>query len=918
MPVTRVLIVEDELITAEDLRFRIDSLGYVCSGVVSSGEQAIEVAEREHPDVILMDIMLRGKMDGIQAAEIIYEKMDIPVIFLSAHSDQETLKRVSAANASAYLLKPFRDQEFQLAVEITCYKHQTERRIRASEENYRLLIEGTEQPILKINSDMEVVFLNHTAAAINGASAEELQGKTVRQLFSPGNAERVESLIRQVFESQRSMTDQQLWTFKGREYYFDSAFYPIVEGNGSAKSIMIIARDETEKRNVRRVLEETEGRFQRLFHNMPAGFYMTSPDGKILDVNMHLVEMLGYGNPDEVKRKISNEAYAYEADRKRFWEMMNRDGAVTGFEVQWRCKDGSILWVHESARAIKDKNGQIQHYEGIVEDITERKQAEAEIQYRLDMEKMISGFAHRLIKSDELKPAIQKSLAELRMTFQADRASVIFLDSNSERIADVLEDNKRGVSRTKKKWTGIDLRQFPWWIEQIVHQSVIRFSGVSELPETAEKEKKLYQELGISSQLAVPVFEGNELVGFLCLDNLNDSLESRTIDVSLIRVFANILGNALMRQHSHEQLRHEQDLLHAIMDHMPDTIYFKDRKSKFTRINQAQARLLQIKTPDEAIGKTDAHFFEPEFAAETFADEQKLMRKKEPLITKLELLKTNSGKRMWSTATKVPICDSRGEVMGLVGITRNITELKLAEERLAQTAKALEKSNENLQNFAYVASHDLQEPLRMVSSYLQLLQKRYGNHLDESADEYIHYAVDGATRMKQLILDLLEFSRVDTYGTPFEITDLNEILQIVQMHLKVAVEESHAKIRIDHLPRIVADSGQMIQLFQNLIQNALKFRSEKKPNIHIRFTEKADDVQIHVKDNGVGIDPAYRDKIFQIFKRLHGHDKYSGTGIGLSICKKIVERHDGRISVESEPGKGSTFLVSFPKSALVV
>jgi light-regulated signal transduction histidine kinase (bacteriophytochrome) len=232
---------------------------------------------------------------------------------------------------------------------------------------------------------------------------------------------------------------------------------------------------------------------------------------------------------------------------------------------------------------------------------------------------------------------------------------------------------------------------------------------------------------------------------------------------------------------------------------------------------------------------------------------------------------------------------------------------------MSELVVELKRSNKDLEQFAYVASHDLQEPLRMVSSFTQLLERKYRDKLDEDANEYIWYVVDGAKRMQSLINDLLSYSRVTTKVKDFAKINLNETVDEALFNLEIAIEENDAIVVVDSLPQIHGDSSQMVQLFQNIIGNAIKYRSEKIPEIHISASEGDQEWIFKIEDNGIGIQPEYNERIFQIFQRLHGSHAYSGTGIGLAICKKIVELHGGSIWVNSKPGEGSIFYFTIPK-----
>lgn len=289
-----------------------------------------------------------------------------------------------------------------------------------------------------------------------------------------------------------------------------------------------------------------------------------------------------------------------------------------------------------------------------------------------------------------------------------------------------------------------------------------------------------------------------------------------------------------------------------------------------------------------------------------------------------------TGEIRYATVAVRGVHQDDGKIMYLVALFEDITPRKEAEKALVdhqlsleetisrrtrslkETADALMRSNQDLQQFAYVASHDLQEPLRMVASYTQLLADRYQDKLDEKANKYIYYAVDGASRLQTLIQDLLSFSRVNTHGSDFEKVDLNELVQTVLDQLKLKISETSARIDIEPLPVVKADQSQIYSVFLNLVMNALKFCKDKSPEIKIASEKKDGYWQISVSDNGIGIESKYKEKIFVIFQRLHTKSEYPGTGIGLALCKRIMLRHGGEMWFESTPGKGSTFYFSIP------
>ena len=288
-------------------------------------------------------------------------------------------------------------------------------------------------------------------------------------------------------------------------------------------------------------------------------------------------------------------------------------------------------------------------------------------------------------------------------------------------------------------------------------------------------------------------------------------------------------------------------------------------------------------------------------------------------------LRRADGEYRWILAQGTPRYDPDGRFAGYIGSCIDIDDFKEAQEALRRAndelelrvqgrTEALRQSNAELEQFAYAASHDLQEPLRTVGSYVQLLARRYQGRLDRDADDFIAYAVEGVVRMKGLIEDLLGYSRVTTRGEPMRVTDCEEVLTRALANLRTAIEETGAEVTHDPLPQVFADPSQLMRVFQNVIGNAIKFHGEDAPRVHVGSERCDGDWLLSFRDNGIGIDAKYGDCVFAIFQRLNARDRYPGSGIGLTICKRVVERHGGRIWFESQPGRGSTFYVSLPVS----
>jgi PAS domain S-box-containing protein len=384
------------------------------------------------------------------------------------------------------------------------------------------------------------------------------------------------------------------------------------------------------------------------------------------------------------------------------------------------------------------------------------------------------------------------------------------------------------------------------------------------------------------------------------------------------------------------ELQQREDRFRSLVQNSSDVIIVLTESGEIRYVSDSCRRILGY-GPTDLIGENAQPFLHPDDLARIEGAFSGLAERSDGTASVEFRFKHGDGMWRMIEATASNLLD-HPSVAGIVANARDVTEQRRAEEKVEQYAAQLERSNRDLENFAYVISHDLREPLRMVTSFLRLLERRYEDALDAKGHEFVDYAVDGATRMRAMIDALLDLSRVKTRGRPFEPVDTEEILDRTLRVLARVIQESGAEVTHDPLPTVMGDAAQLTQVFQNLIANAIKFRREGvAPRVHIAAAlppsssprggentavplEREIEPRawvFSVIDNGIGIDPQQADRIFEIFQRLHTEDEYPGLGMGLALCKRIVERHGGRIWVEAAPGAGSTFHFTLPAEGTI-
>ncbi len=613
-------------------------------------------------------------------------------------------------------------------------------------------------------------------------------------------------------------------------------------------------------------LEESEKKFSTVFYSAPIAMSLaTIPEGKLFDVNQAWLDLVGIKNKDEIAGKTSVELGLIpdKNSRDNILAQYNQKGFARNIEMEASTANGQkhnlLVNVHRV-----DIAG-IKYLLSTNEDITDLKWTEKELNSTKNYLENLINYANVPIIVWNPKTRIQlfngafehltgyssKEVLgkKLDMLFPEESAR----DSN-EKMKLSLQENWETIEvpiLCKNK----DVKTILWNSANIYDaDNKALISTIAQGHDITER-KHIEEELRVSKE-KLDLALNNASIGIWEWDILTNVIEW---DERMESIFGIEQGTFGGNYDAFERFLVDEDIAH---------------------IRKAISNALEFDIPFETVYR----------------------------------IKLNGGEIKHVNAKALVNKDSDGKPCRMIGVCFDITEMKKgAEMALFRLNEDLLRSNKELEQFAYVASHDLQEPLRMISSFTQLLSQRYKDKLDSDANEFIKFAVDGALRMQNLINDLLEYSRVETKGKSLSETDMNVVLELTLNNLKHKIEEREALVTNDVLPVVLADSGQMVQLLQNLIGNSLKF-CKTSPKVHISATEEKDHYLFSVKDNGIGIEPQYFEKIFSIFQRLHQKEEYEGTGIGLAICRRIVERHGGKIFVESKPRKGTTFRFTLRKN----
>jgi PAS domain S-box-containing protein len=739
---------------------------------------------------------------------------------------------------------------------------------------YRGLLEAAPDAMVVVNQGGQIVLLNLQAEKLFGYHREELVGQPVKNIIPDGFAER---LIADDLRSAEDALAQQIGTgieLVGRRK--DGSAFPIeimLSPLRSAEGVLVTAaiRDisvrkaaeqhltqmEGSRQLVEEELRQSEERYRMLLDGIEDyAIFVMDPHGEVVSWNAGAERIKGYRADEIIGRNFSCFFPPEDVDRGRPVEVLRMTAETGRREEQGMRvrKDGSQFLASVTLTALRGPTGELRGFSEFSHDLSASKEAGAK-------------YLGLLEAAPDAMVVVNKAGEIVLLNVQAEKRFGYYRDELlGQPVKNIIPDG------FAERLVADDLRS---------------------------AEDALAQQIGTGIELVGRRKDGSAFPIEIMLSPL-ESAEGILVTAAI--------RDISVRKAAEHHLAQMEGRYRGLLEAAPDAMVVVNKAGEIVLLNvQAEKQFGYHR--DELVGQPVKNIIPDGFAARLIADDLRSAADAlaQQIGTGIELV----GRRKDGSAFPIEIMLSplqSAEGILVTAAIRDISVRKDAEQHLREKVDELKRSNEELGQFAYIASHDLQEPLRMVASYTQLLSKRYKGQLDADADEFIAYAVDGASRMQQLIEDLLAYSRVATTGNELVDTSSEFALEQALQNLHWAIKDSGALVTHDPLPPVQADGMQLIQLFQNLVGNAIKYQSPGIPRVHISAARQG---QMHwdfaVRDNGLGIDPQYFERIFGMFQRLHKRDEFSGTGVGLAICKKIVERHGGSLSVASALGQGSTF-----------
>ncbi len=797
---------------------------------------------------------------------------------------------------------------------------QNKRREEARERMAAAVVDSSDDAIMSKDLEGMITAWNAGAEKVFGYTAAEAVGKAMLMLMPQDRTDEESDMLARIrrgeridhFETVRQRKD-------GKRIHVSVTISPIKDASGAIVGASKIARDITGRKQA----EEVRELLAAIVESSNDAVVSTTLEGNIVAWNRGAEKIFGYTAAEVVGKPM---LLLFPPDRVHeesdILARIRNGESVGHFETVRIRKDGKGIDVSPTVSPIKDSSGTIVGTSRIIHDISERKQSEERL---AGQSEELSQQANELLRS---RDALEDQAMTLQSVLGSMGEGLVAVDREGEFLLwNAAAERMLGAGPPKLRTNEWPERFGLYLPDRVTPFPIEELPVIRALNGTVSASEMFVRNSALPEGAWIEVSGGprKDSCGRICggVVAFRNITERKRADDALAEQAEELSRQGEELTRSRDALEDQTLMLQSVLDSMGEGLIAADEQGKFLLWNPAARTILGRGVADVPPLELTKHYGlcvddkgtpYPIEQDPLFCAIQGTARAAQMFLRNPEL-----GTDVWIEASGAPLKDKDGTLRGGVVAFRDITQNRALErerqrvqEDLAQKMDELARSNAQLEQFAYVASHDLQEPLRMVANYTQLLAERYGGKLDEQAEKYIHYAVDGAMRMQAMIQDLLAFSRSGRRENDLRSAASDVLVEQALKNLGAAVKESGAVIEFDGMPKVMVNASQITQLFQNLIGNAIKFRGVARPEVRISAEKKGGEWVFAVADNGIGIAPEHAEVIFAIFQRLHTRAEYSGNGIGLAICKKIVERHGGRIWVESAEGRGSTFKFSLP------
>jgi PAS domain S-box-containing protein len=881
----RFLLVEDNPIDVELLQRELRRAEFeFTSAVVQTPEDFTREVRAHPPQIVLADYNL-PQWRGMEAVEILRsENLDVPVILVSGSLGEVNAVECLRQGATDYVLKGALTR-LPVAIRRALAERGLREQRKSADEARELLatvVESSQDAIIRKTLQGTITAWNPAAERMFGYSSSEVLGKSMLLLIPPDRANEEADILARLgrgesvrhFETVRVRKD-------GKKIDISATISPIRDRHGTIVGISKIARDITERRRAEDALQQSDARRRFALETAKLG------DWELDLATMHATrsflhdEIFGYDSPLPEWSFDTFLGHVHPDDRERVRENFQtcvRQGSRLEFECRIVCLNGELRWIWTCGNHYSEPSGGASRMFGVVADITERKKTANALAERTEE---LSRQAVELVRS---QTALQDQTRMLKLVLESTGEGLVAADLEGHFF--IWNDSAKQL--LGRDAADISPEQWTSYYQVYLPDGITPYPA-DRLPLTrALRGESVQEELLIRRPAA-----GGAVFLEVTARPLKDDQGNLCGGVAAVRdITAQKLAN---------------DLFRRAVEASPSGILMVGAAGEILLANAESERLFGYEAGEllgQSVEKLVPGRFRQAHAEQRAAyDAAPVKRRVEDRQELFGLRKNGSEFPVEIGLNPVQTASGTQTLIAVVDITAR----KEAARAAANYTQDLQRSNAELEQFAYIAAHDLQEPLRMVASYTELLRERYQGKLDDKADKYIGYAVDGAQRMQRLLNDLLAYSRVGTKAKALQATDTEALLSAVLRGLQKAVEASQAVIVREKLPMVLADEVQLGQVLQNLIGNALKFHGERAPRIRVSAEVIEKMVRFAVADNGIGMQKESSGRIFQMFQRLHTRDEYEGSGIGLAIAKKIVERHGGEIWFDSVPGEGTTF-----------